>query len=64
MSFAAESEGAMAGYGKLFVGVCLVAGAVSMGTGDARADAIDGSWCYKGRHLAIEGPKILIPSGK
>jgi hypothetical protein len=35
-----------------------------MGTGDARADAIDGSWCYKGRHLAIEGPKILIPSGK
>lgn len=38
-------------------GVCVVGTA-------AQADAIDGSWCYKGRHLAIEGPSILIPSGK
>lgn len=37
---------------------------VAMSSIAARADAIDGSWCYKGRHLAIEGPRILIPSGK
>ena len=30
----------------------------------AMADAIDGSWCFKGRHLAIEGPKMLTPGGK
>lgn len=30
----------------------------------ARADAIDGSWCFQGRHLAIEGPKMLTPGGK
>lgn len=30
----------------------------------ARADAIDGSWCFKGRHLAIDGPKMLTPGGK
>ena len=47
-------------------GAAIVFGAnmVAMGSGAARADAIDGSWCYKGRHLAIEGPSILIPSGK
>jgi hypothetical protein len=46
-----------------FTGCLIVAGAVLLVVA-ARADAIDGSWCYKGRHLAIEGPKILIPSGK
>ena len=30
----------------------------------ALADAIDGSWFFKGRHLAIEGPKMLTPGGK
>ncbi len=31
----------------------------------ARADAIDGSWCHDdGRHMAIEGPAIVIPTGK
>jgi hypothetical protein len=31
----------------------------------ARADAIDGSWCHAdGRHMAIEGPAIVIPTGK
>ena len=44
-------------------GCLIVAGAVLLVAAAARADAIDGSWCYKGRHLAIEGPKILIPSG-
>jgi hypothetical protein len=45
-------------------GLVIVAGTVMAGGIAAHADAIDGSWCYKGRHLAIEGPRILIPSGK
>ena len=32
---------------------------------DARADVIDGNWCFKdGRNMSINGPKILVPSGK
>ncbi|MGE3936070.1 MAG: hypothetical protein AB7F67_22605 [Rhodospirillaceae bacterium] len=31
----------------------------------ARADSIDGNWCFAdGRRLSIEGPRIVIPSGK
>ena len=30
----------------------------------ARADAIDGDWCFSSRHLAIEGPSIVTPGGK
>ena len=31
----------------------------------AHADAVDGHWCYKdGRRLHIDGPNIMIPSGK
>lgn len=31
----------------------------------ARADAIDGDWCYSdGRHFSIEGPTIITPAGK
>lgn len=37
---------------------------VSFSFQSAHADAIDGSWCFKGRHLAIEGPKMLTPGGK
>jgi hypothetical protein len=29
----------------------------------ARADAIDGDWCYTTQNLNIQGPKIRIPSG-
>jgi len=54
----------MIGFRKWCLGIIAIAGAVSLATVAARADAIDGSWCYKGRHLAIEGPKIVIPSGK
>ncbi len=33
--------------------------------GPARADQIDGDWCFKdGRHMTIEGPKIRMPGGK
>lgn len=42
----------------------VIAGVVFLAVSGARADAIDGSWCFKGRHLAIEGPRIQIPSGK
>ena len=31
----------------------------------AGADAIDGNWCAEdGRHLSIDGPKIVTPGGK
>jgi hypothetical protein len=29
----------------------------------AYADAIDGDWCHGGRHLVIDGPKIVTPAG-
>ena len=32
--------------------------------GPAAADAIDGDWCYAdGRHLSINGPRIVTPAG-
>lgn len=31
----------------------------------ARADAVDGDWCYKdGRSLSIDGPKMITPGGQ
>ena len=31
---------------------------------EARADAIDGNWCYTdGRRMAINGPEIVTPAG-
>lgn len=44
--------------------VSLIALVTLLPNQSARADAIDGSWCFKGRHLAIEGPKMLTPGGK
>ena len=29
----------------------------------ARADAIDGQWCYSTSHLEIQGPTITTPAG-
>jgi hypothetical protein len=29
----------------------------------AMADAIDGDWCNAGKHLMIDGPKIVTPGG-
>lgn len=29
----------------------------------ARADRIDGNWCYKSRHMTIDGPVIVTPGG-
>lgn len=53
----------MVGIRKRFTGYLIVIGTALLVVTAARADAIDGSWCYKGSHLAIEGPEILIPSG-
>ncbi len=37
---------------------------VVAGTEAARADAIDGDWCYRdGRRLSINGPQIVTPGG-
>lgn len=54
----------MVGYHNWSMGSFIVAGTFMMIAFGARADAIDGSWCYMGRHLAIEGPKMLTPGGK
>jgi hypothetical protein len=33
-------------------------------TGGARADVIDGDWCYAlSRHMSIKGPSIVTPGG-
>jgi hypothetical protein len=32
--------------------------------GLARADAIDGHWCWQTRHMQIQGPTIVTPGGK
>lgn len=40
-----------------------LAGLVGL-TGPARADAIDGEWCYKdGRRMSIHGPELITPAG-
>ncbi len=43
----------------------IAAAALLAGIGDARADAIDGSWCFRdGRTFSIRGPQIVTPGGK
>jgi hypothetical protein len=42
-----------------------VAVCITISAGAAWADAIDGHWCIAdGRRMSIDGPKIVIPSGK
>ncbi len=43
--------------------VVSVAVALLAGTGVARADAIDGDWCFGTLNLNIQGPRIRMPSG-
>ncbi|MFI5002367.1 MAG: hypothetical protein ACHQK9_20990 [Reyranellales bacterium] len=39
-------------------------GSLLLMAGPALADAIDGEWCHAdGRHLTIDGPKIVTPGG-
>ena len=38
--------------------------ALTLQTGPALADRIDGNWCFTdGRHMSIEGPSIITPGG-
>lgn len=42
----------------------LIATAILLAAGGARADKIDGSWCRDdGEHLSIDGPEITTPGG-
>ena len=37
---------------------------VALAAGPARADVIDGNWCFTdGRYFTIEGPEIVTPGG-
>jgi hypothetical protein len=45
------------------VGVALCLGVLIGATQTARADAIDGDWCYTTFNLNIQGSKIRTPSG-
>lgn len=48
---------------RVIVAACLCLAAL-LTAGGVRADAIDGTWCFKdGRHMIIDGPNILIPGG-
>jgi hypothetical protein len=43
--------------------IALIALSLSL-SAPARADAIDGNWCYKdGRRMSIDGPRIVTPGG-
>jgi hypothetical protein len=43
----------------------LAALAVLVSVSGARADAIDGHWCFaNGKRLSIEGPNLVTPGGK
>ena len=42
--------------------VALIAALIGCG-GSARADAIDGDWCFGAQHLNIRGPAIRTPGG-
>jgi hypothetical protein len=44
--------------------MCGAAIAALLATGPARADAIDGHWCWQTRHMQIQGPAIVTPGGK
>jgi hypothetical protein len=48
--------------GRGFLGAALAA-ASALAPGTARADAIDGDWCFATQNLNIQGPKIRLPSG-
>ena len=43
--------------------IAIAAAMVLLPVSPARADRIDGNWCYKDRHMSIDGPKIITPGG-
>jgi len=45
--------------------ILLATGFVAAFAGTARADAIDGHWCFTdGRSVSIDGPSIITPGGQ
>ncbi len=45
-------------------GTCLVMLVTVLPASEARADAIDGHWCYvDGKRMSIDGPTIVTPHG-
>ncbi len=50
---------------KNFIKIAVSALGLTMLTGPAYADAIDGNWCHNdGRRFSIRGPEIITPGGK
>jgi len=45
------------------VTVLIATAAILLPASTARADRIDGNWCYKDRHMSIDGPNIVTPGG-
>jgi hypothetical protein len=44
--------------------VWMTAGLIVVGAAAARADAIDGHWCFTdGKRISIQGPAIVTPAG-
>jgi len=43
--------------------IAIAAALVLMPASPARADRIDGNWCYRDRHMSIDGPAIVTPGG-
>jgi hypothetical protein len=62
--FEQHAEGVDEGGRSMILRVLLVSClAISLGTGVACADAIDGQWCLGGNHFEINGPNIRTPGG-
>lgn len=40
----------------------IAASVTALATAPARADAIDGDWCFRGLHMTIEGASITTPA--
>ena len=40
-----------------------IAALILLPASPALADRIDGNWCYKNRHMSIDGPTIITPGG-
>ncbi|MBM3573517.1 MAG: hypothetical protein FJX52_14355 [Alphaproteobacteria bacterium] len=48
----------------MLVAAAILAACCGLPAGMARADAIDGDWCFRdGRHMTIQGPQIVTPGG-
>jgi len=47
-----------------FAGFVTIAATVLLWASGARADKIDGDWCFgDGRHFSIDGPRVVTPLG-